>query len=224
MSDKLALTRRTVFGLAVGLIAGARGMATAARAATCGGKVIYGLQEDCKILDPLSAELNADIWLMTNLYGMLLEPSADGKSPQPGLATKWDWSNGGKTLTLALRGSVKFADGSPFSADDVKFTLERAASLKDGPWIDLVSAIDHVDIADPLKVTVNLKNPDPALLAVLGMFVTSILPKAAVMTTPGATVEDKMKQFVNKPIGTGPFVMSEWRRDDVMRVQRNPYF
>ena len=224
MSDKLALTRRTVFGLAAGLTAGALGMPDAARAATRGGKMIFARQEDCKILDPAMAELNADIWVMTNLLGLLLEPSADGKSQQAGLATKWDWSDGGKTLTLALRKDVKFADGAPFSADGVKFTLDRITALKDGPWSALVESIDQVNVVDPLKVVLKLKHPDPALLAVLGMFVTAILPKAAVMALPGATVEDKMKGFVDKPIGTGPFVMTEWRRDDVMRTKRNPHY
>jgi peptide/nickel transport system substrate-binding protein len=224
MSDKLALPRRTVFALAAGLTAGALGMATAARAATRGGKVSYGRQQDCNILDPAMAELNADIWVMTNLLGMLLEPSADGKSLQPGLATKWEWSDGGKTLTLTLREGVKFADGSPFSAEDVKFTLDRVTALKDGPWIALVDSIDQVNVLDPLKVALKLKHPDPAMLAALGMFVTSILPKAVVMALPGAALEDKIKEFVNKPVGTGPFVMTEWRRDEVMRLKRNPHF
>jgi len=121
MQDKLALKRRTIFGIAAGFSAGALGFATMARATTRGGTVRFGRQEDCKNLDPAMSELNADIWVMTNLLGMLIEPGADGKL-HPGLATKWEWSDGGKTLTLALRDGVKFANGDAFSADDVSFS------------------------------------------------------------------------------------------------------
>ena len=224
MKDAFALGRRSVFGLAVGVAASALGLATTAQAATRGGKLVFGRYEDSLYLDPVMAEHNFDISVITNLFGMLIEPSLDGKSLEPGLATKWDWTEGGKTLTLTLRSGVKFADGSAFSADDVQFTLDRARGPKDGPWVSLLELIDSVDIVDPLKVVLKLKHPAPALLAVLGMFVTSILPKALIMAAAGNTVEEKIKAWIDKPFGTGPFVLTEWKRDTVMRLKRNPNY
>jgi peptide/nickel transport system substrate-binding protein len=218
------ISRRAVFALAAGFSAGALGLSHPARAATRGGKMVFGRYQDCQYLDPAMTEINPDIWVLTNLFGMLVEPTADGKSLTPGLATKWDWAEDGKTLTLALREGVKFADGSPFSAEDVKFTLDRTRDPKIGPWNSLLASIDSVEIADPLKVVVKLKNPDPGLLPALGMFITSILPKALIMAAPGATVEDKIKAWMAHPVGTGPFVLTDWSHDTVMRLKRNPYY
>ena len=223
MQHDLPVKRRTLFAAAAGLTVSALGLAHVARAATRGGKIRFGRQEDCKNLDPAMSELNADIWVMTNLLGMLIEPGPDGKL-HPGLATKWDWSDGGKTLTIQLRENVRFANGDAFSADDVKFTLERVAGLKDGAWSAQVESIDHVDVISPTQVALRLKHPDPAMLAVLGMFVTCIMPKAHVLSLPGANVEEKIKAFINKPVGTGPFLMTEWKRDDVMHTVRNPHY
>jgi peptide/nickel transport system substrate-binding protein len=225
MTANLALSRRAAMGIAASLTAGALGFArTAHAAATRGGKLIFGRYEDSQYLDPVMTEINADIWVMTNLFGMLIEPSLDGKGLSPGLATKWAWNDDGTLLTLDLRAGVKFSDGSPFSAEDVKFTLDRVVGLKDAPWNSMVESITAVTIVDPLKVTLKTAHPDPALLAALGMFITCILPKAAVMAVPGADVEAKVKAFVAKPVGTGPFMMTEWSRGTVMRLKRNPNY
>ena len=224
MTTELAFSRRTALGVATGLTAGALGFAATARAATRGGKLVFGRYQDSQFLDPVMTEINPDIWVMTNLYGMLIEPSLDGKGLVPGLATKWAWSDGGTTLTLDLRAGVKFSDGSAFSADDVKFSLDRVVGLKDGPWNSMVDSIASVSVVDPLKVVLKLKHTDPALLAALAMFITCILPKAAVMAAPGADVEAKVKAFVAKPVGTGPFVLTEWSKDSVMRLKRNPHY
>jgi peptide/nickel transport system substrate-binding protein len=69
-----------------------------------------------------------------------------------------------------------------------------------------------------------LQNPAPALLPVLAMFSTCILPKNLIMAEPGANVEEKVKSFMAHPVGSGPFVMGTWQRNQMMRLRRNPYY
>ena len=85
-------------------------------------------------LDPVLNDANVDIWVLTNLYDTLMSPTADGKDVQPGLATKWEVAPDGKSVALTLRSGVKFADGSALSAEDVKWSLDRARDPKAGAW------------------------------------------------------------------------------------------
>src|SRR5689334_24417372 len=98
------------------------GLGQAAEAQTRGGKMIYGRYADSLFLDPVLNDANVDIWVLTNLYDTLLSPTKDGQGVEPGLATKWELSDEGKSVLLTLRPDVKFADGSPLTAEDVKWS------------------------------------------------------------------------------------------------------
>ncbi|MGO4574183.1 ABC transporter substrate-binding protein [Microvirga sp. 2TAF3] len=206
-------------GLAASLLAG-----PAVEAATRGGKMIYGRYADSLFLDPVLNDANVDIWVLTNLYDTLLAPTPDGQSVQPGLATKWELTDDGKSVVLSLRPDVKFADGTPLIAEDVKWSLDRARDPKAGAWNSSLASVDSIEIKDPGTVVLKLKNPDPTILPALATFNSAILPKKLFEAAPGATPEEKAKAFAEKPIGTGPFVMTEWKRGVSMKLKRNPYY
>ena len=88
---------------------------------------------------------------------------------QPGLATKWEISADGKTVTLTLRDGVKFADGSAMTADDVKWSLDRARDPKAGAWSSSLASIDSIETSGG-TVTLKLKNPDPTIIPALATF------------------------------------------------------
>src|SRR5690349_24334515 len=113
--------------LAAGLLASA---SHAALAVQRGGELAFGRYADSLFLDPVLNDANVDIWILTNLYDTLLEPTADGKGVEPGLATAWKLSDDGATLTLTLRDGVKFSDGTPLTPEDVKSSLDRARDPK----------------------------------------------------------------------------------------------
>src|SRR5690349_2349237 len=146
------------------------GLSQAADAQTRGGKMVYARYADSLFLDPVLNDANVDIWVLTNLYDTLLAPTADGVGVQPGLATKWETSDDGKSLTLTLRQGVKFADGAPMTADDVKWSLDRARDPKAGAWSSSLASIDSVAVAGPDSVVLKLKNPDPTLVPALATF------------------------------------------------------
>jgi peptide/nickel transport system substrate-binding protein len=206
-------------GLAASLLAG-----TAVEAATRGGKMTYGRYADSLFLDPVLNDANVDIWVMTNLYDTLLAPTPDGQNIQPGLATKWELTDDGKSVVLSLRPEVKFADGTPLTVEDVKWSLDRARDPKAGAWNSSLASIESIEAKDPGTVVLKLKNPDPTILPALATFNSAILPKKLFEAAPGATPEEKAKAFAEKPIGTGPFVMTEWKRGVSMKLKRNPYY
>src|SRR5215216_2607551 len=99
-------------------------------AVTRGGKMTYARYADSLFLDPVLNDANVDIWILTNLYDTLLQPTADGKGINPGLATEYKIADDGLTFSLTLRKGIKFSDGSDITVDDVKWSLDRAKDPK----------------------------------------------------------------------------------------------
>src|SRR4029450_2936978 len=197
------------------------GMAGTAEAVTRGGTLIYARYADSLFLDPVFNDANVDIWILTNLYDTLFLPTDDGKDVQPGLATAWQAADDGLSYTITLRQGVKFADGTPMTAEDVKWSIERAANPKNGIFNFLLTSIDSVAVTAPDTVTIKLKQPDPVLIKALATFNTAILPMKAYEAAPGATDEEKAKTFAEHPIGTGPFKFVSWERNVTMKLVRN---
>ncbi len=223
MDDKMKLTRRVTMGLAAGAALAANIPRGARAAPVRGGHLIYGRYADSLFLDGVQTELNVDIWVLNSIYDTLLLPTSDGKGLKPGLATKWELGDSGKSLTVTLRDGVKFSDGTPMTAKDVKWSLDRARDPKEGAWNSLLGSVASVDITNPTTITLTLKHPDPTLLPVLATFNTAIFPSDKFMAAAGATLDDKAKSFAEHPIGTGPFMITDWQRGVTMKLARNPY-
>ena len=217
---RISLRRITV----VALLGLAIAFASEAQALTRGGKMIYARNADSLFLDPVLNERNVDIWILTNLYDTLLEPTPDGHSVQPGLAESYQLSDDGLTFTAKLRANLKFADGSPLTVDDVKWSLDRARDSKNGTWNFTLESIDSITTEGADTVALHLKHPDPALTAALAIFNTSIMSRKLFEAAPGATDADKAKAFAEKPVGSGPFMLESWQRGTQMVIKRNPYY
>jgi peptide/nickel transport system substrate-binding protein len=195
-----------------------------AEAATRGGKIIFGRYADSIFLDPVLNDANQDIWILTNLYDTLLNPTVDGQNVEPSLATKWEVKDNNLTVVLTLRQGVKFSDGSDLTAQDIKWSLDRARDPKAGAWNFTLESVDKVEIPDASTVVLKLKHPDPTILPALATFNTAILPQKLFEAMPGATMDDKAKAFAEKPVGTGPFFLDKWQRDVSMVIKRNPHY
>src|SRR5262249_10299931 len=132
------------------------------------------------------------------------------------LATSWSASEDGTALTFKLRSGVKWHDGKPFTAADVKCTWElllgtAAEKLRANPRKSWYENIDRVSADDELTATFHLKHPQPALVAILASGYAPIYP----CHVPPA----QMRQH---PIGTGPFKFVEFKPNEYIKVTRNP--
>jgi peptide/nickel transport system substrate-binding protein len=186
-----------------------------------GGTLKYGRYADSLFLDPVFNDANVDIWILSSLYDTLIQPTDDGKGLKPGLATEWKVSDDGLTVTLTLREGIKFSDGSPITAEDVQWSLQRAANPKNGIWSFLIASVQDVSTEGDKTVVLKLKNPDPTILPALTVFNTAILPKKPYEASAGTTAEEKAKSFAAKPIGSGPFVFQSWDRGQSIKLTRN---
>ncbi len=131
----------------------------------------------------------------------------DNGEVQPMLATGWEFSEDGSSLTFTLRDGVVFHDGTPFDAEAAKANLDRARDpeVAAGTFVDLL-AVESVDVVDPTTVQLNLSAPGGALPAILS-------DQAGMMISPAAMDNEDLATM---PVGAGPFVATEFRVDEAM--------
>src|SRR5712691_5600887 len=134
----------------------------------------------------------------------------------PELATSWAWSEDKTELTFKLREGVKWHDGKPFTAKDVKCTLDLLmGKTKDGlrknPREGWYSNVAEVKLNGDFEVAFHLKRPQPALLALLASGYSPIYP-----------CHVSPRDMRLKPIGTGPFTFVEFKQNESMKITRNP--
>ena len=145
-----------------------------------------------------------------NIFEGLTRFGPDG-SVQPGLARSWDISENGLEYTFHLAEGVTFHDGTPMTAEDVKFSLDRArAEDSTNAQPQLFRAIDTVEVIDDTTVRVTLEEPD-------GAFLFNMAWGDAVILSPESAGDN-----ASNPVGTGPFTFSRWVQGDRVELERNP--
>ncbi len=138
------------------------------------------------------------------------------KSIVPELATGWSWSEDGTELTMPLRQGVKWHDGKPFTAADVKCTFELLQGtgkekLRINPRKSWFVNLKEVTTKGDYEVTLHLTRPQVSFLAMLATGWTPMYP----CHVPPA-------QMRLHPIGTGPFKFAEFKPNEMIKVTRNP--
>lgn len=183
--------------------------------ASKGGDLVIVRPLDSVSMDNTMVFSNASIWVFQQMLESLYEVTPDGKDVKPLLALSHTLSADKLTWTFKLRQGVKFSNGSPMTAADVKFSLDKARSTKGG-WEFLDVAINSVAAPDPATVVITTKYPWAPLLADLANFSNAVLPK---------DYAGKSKaEFLKAPIGTGPFVWDHWSKGSDLKLVKNPKY
>jgi peptide/nickel transport system substrate-binding protein len=143
-------------------------------------------------------------------------PQNSPSSIVPDLATSWSWSEDGTELRFPLREGIKWHDGKPFTAKDVKCTWDALAGkssekLRVNPRKAWYRNVEEVSTNGDYEAVFHLKQPQPALVALLASGVSPVYP----CHVPPA----QMRQH---PIGTGPFKFVEFKPNESIKVTRNP--
>src|SRR5437588_5615702 len=143
-------------------------------------------------------------------------PQNSMRSVVPDLATGWSTNEEGTELVFPLRQGVKWHDGKPFTAQDVKCTWDLLAGktsekLRINPRKSWYSNVEEITTNGDYEVTFHLKRPQPALLALLASGWSAIYP-----------CHVSPRDMRSHPIGTGPFKFVEFKPNEVIRVTRNP--
>ena len=134
----------------------------------------------------------------------------------PDLAESWSWKAEGTELTFRLRDGVRWHDGKPFTAEDVRCTWDMllgksALKFRINPRRPWYWNLDRVTINDEREATFHLKQPQPAFIALLASGNSPVYP----CHVP----PQEMRQH---PIGTGPFKFVSYKPNESISLTRNP--
>ncbi|QKC96474.1 ABC transporter substrate-binding protein [Mesorhizobium sp. NZP2298] len=195
------------------LAAAVLAVATATSAFAARTDLVIGIPLEPPHLDP-TAGAAAAIREVTyaNVFEGLTRIGPNGEV-LPDLAESWAISDDGKVYTFKLHTGVKFHDGTDFSADDVKFSLDRArAENSVNAQKQLFAAIDKVEVVDPATVKVTLSHPQGSFLYNMGW------GDAVIVSSKSA---DTNKE---KPVGTGPFKFQSWAKGSSITLVKSVHY
>jgi peptide/nickel transport system substrate-binding protein len=175
------------------------------------GTLSFSWPEEFRAIDPHRHDNQRVFWAIIgkNVFDHLVERDALSNIV-PGLATSWE----AVTPTMwefTLRQGVKFHNGEAFNAAVVKYTFDRMVRLT-APCLFLFDQIDRVEVVGDYAIRIYTKAPYGALLYSLTM---------AEMVPPVAGEQDS---YATKPIGTGPFKVDQWVKDDRLVLVANEQY
>ena len=196
-------------------------LATAAVAQKYGGTLRGPLRAN-----PITASIHEESSILTNQPFMavfnnlvMFDQHVKMASPEsivPDLATEWSWSPDHLVLTLKLRQGVKWHDGKPFTSADVKCTWDMITGKRKSGWRrnprgEWYSNLKETTAVGPYEVRFTLGRPQPSFMSFLAVGASPVYP----CHVDGPTMRQK-------PIGTGPFKMVEWKSRGIDRLVKNP--
>ncbi|MGE4076658.1 MAG: ABC transporter substrate-binding protein [Reyranella sp.] len=179
--------------------------------------------------NPPSASIHEEATISTVLPFMavfnnlvLFDPKEKANSPDhivPDLAESWAWSDDKTRLVFKLRQGVKWHDGKPFTAADVKCTFdavrgkgdEKLDIIRKSPRKIWYKNVKEITTNGDHEVTFVLERPQPSFLSML-----------ASGYSPVYSCHVSGRDMRSKPIGTGPFKAAEFKRNESIKVVRNP--
>ncbi|NIA71407.1 polyamine ABC transporter substrate-binding protein [Pelagibius litoralis] len=161
---------------------------------------------DVANLDPHRATATADKGLVGWMFNALVRFPPGSSNPaeiEPDLAESWSVSDDGLVWTFKLREGVRFhGDWGELSAEDVVYSLKRAADPERSSFAGTYDGFEEITAVDPRTVRVELSYPVPGFLGLVANYHGGNIVSKAAADSLGA-------DFNSKPIGTGPFALTE---------------
>ncbi|HEV8376859.1 MAG TPA: ABC transporter substrate-binding protein [Candidatus Polarisedimenticolia bacterium] len=179
-----------------------------------GDRLVIPISTDPPSLDFLTC---TDAWclLVARFVADSLIDEGENLEPVPRLASSWEFTEGGRLLTIHLREGVQWHDGAPFTSKDVVFTYQRIVDPASGARADQFQEIVEVVALD--EHTVRVRYREPTVLA-LDAWKFPLLPEHLRSMEPGGRDARRI------PIGTGPFRFVRWERGKEIVLAANPAY
>ena len=173
----------------------------AASEETSGGTIIWAGHQEVAGLSPNDGGPTVQWAMIYNIHDSMLLLD-ENYELQPALAEAYEASEDGLQYTFTLRDDVTFHDGSPFTAEDVKYTFEFYADAETGSTLaNNFQGMGSVETPDEYTVVVNMETPNAA-------FLVNVATIGVVPSDYHSEVGEDI--YRTAPIGTGPFRLVEW--------------
>ena len=179
-----------------------------------GDTLVVGAIGDARTLIPILASDSASADICGLVFNGLVKYAPD-LTLTGDLAERWDVEEDGLVVVFHLRRNVRWQDGAPFTARDVRFTYERLIDPNiPTPYSGDFERVESLEVVDDHTVRVRYKEPFAPGLASWGMWMMPqhLLESADWQTTP----------LARRPIGTGPFRFRRWKTGESIELTANP--
>ncbi|MDE1158236.1 MAG: ABC transporter substrate-binding protein [Neorhizobium sp.] len=216
------LSRRTLLQAGSALLAStALPTLTRAQSATdapAGGRLIVAADSEPKNLNPAIVASNGVFFIASKVIEPLAEASFDGKDGlSPRLATSWEGSADGKSVTFKLREGVKWHDGKPFTSSDVAYSALAIWKPLQNLGRLVFANLEAIDTPDDLTAIFRFSKPTPLQLIRNALpVVSSVVPRHIYEGTEIATNPANVNL-----VGTGPFKFTEYKPGEYYRLTKN---
>lgn len=192
----------------------AAGLLTATSLAAGAATINISLDDDPGKLDPTQSSMIAERMVYQSIFDKLVDLDENGKIV-PMLAQRWTISDDQKTYTLYLQKGVKFQDGTPFNAKAVEFNLLRGQE-KSSLRRNELKYIKQITVVDDSTIKLELTTP-------FAPFMSILTDRAGMMSSPDA-VKKFGEDYVNNPVGTGPFIYKGRLKGATITLEKNPHY
>lgn len=170
--------------------------------------LIWAQGADVTSMDPHQGKETPAVEVTDQIFDTLTVVNPATNELEPQIAESWEQTDD-LTYVFKIRQGIKFHDGSDLTAEDVKFSLDRAINSASVSYI--VDFIDNVEVNDDYTVTVTTKFPYAPALRNLSVPFAAIVPKAI--------VEADEEGFKTNPVGCGPYKFVEWKQGDSVTLE-----
>jgi oligopeptide transport system substrate-binding protein len=218
-----------------------RGAAPAAPAPASGPVLRIAQRNEPADLDPQTATLPDEFFLIRALSEGLVTPNPNGGAPLPGVAERWDFSRDGLVCRFRLRGNACWSNGDPVTARDFLYSYRRILTpALAAPKVQLFFAVKNAEayyrgtVTDFAQVgfaapndrtlVVRLAQPAPSLLALAASGPWIPVHPATVEKFGGGRTRGTAWTLPGHLVGNGPFTLAEWRPHQEITVRRNPAY
>lgn len=155
--------------------------------------------------------------IVQNLFNRLVKLDAS-KQIIPDLATDWEVSEDGKSITFNLRDDAKWHDGEKVTSKDVKYTFDTIKENKGYYFGSRMAIVDSIDAPDDYTIVFNMNEADVSFVADLGWYATFVIPEH--IFNNGEPWEDNPAS--KDPIGSGPFKFGDFKQGESITLVANP--
>jgi peptide/nickel transport system substrate-binding protein len=178
--------------------------------------LVIALNQDPDILDPTLARTYVGRIIFSQMCEKLYEIDENLRIFPQLAAAMPSVSDGGKTVTIKLRPGVKFNDGTPMTAESVRYSLDRHLNMKGSNRRSELESVNSIEVVDPLTVRLKLKSPFSPLVAILA-------DRAGMPVSPTAATKLGEK-FGTAPVCVGPWQFVERISQDRIVLEKSPHY
>jgi peptide/nickel transport system substrate-binding protein len=178
---------------------------------------VLGVKQDIDSFNPYMGVVATAYEVYQLVYDYLTGSSASDFSAVPNLAESWDTSPDGKVWTYHIRQGLKWSDGQPLTAKDVAYSFQRAkdGEQENAQYAAYVDQISKIEATDANTVVMTTEEPSPSMLRLL----VPIVPEHIWRDVPSKKVKEYAND--NKPVGSGPFTLTEVKSGQYYRFAAN---